>query len=439
MNKILINRSTVNTQTVRAQTQALDSEALKKSIIKKAKLDISELVSKDPILPNSGTGGRAHDEIIADLYAEFEADFGEMSNEELVDFSTRVRLEIDTIVENERLVKNKGLFIDTDQICMITGKQPFAGTSSPHKIRFPNIYKTVGSYNLDQNIFTLHWMPTLRPNSTLSIVRHKVLHTPGYMGWDLELLSNMRYRFNAWIWDRDDQKTEIMSVTSDANQLVQLNEWNHVTFGFDIGGIVIRVEDTVNTQAYSKSIDLFYGIRWDFLSVWDFDAPLGPTGYSEEGPILGDLYWVYPQLIFGGINVSDNTSDIGRLRNSYTTDERSIEPQHQVIELNSAQSRSIKNGLDSYYIIAFRSYIGVPSIEAAEDRFVDDLSENNSLSIASVLDVRFDKIQNGSIRDYSERSNLVVLTGDMKINIAADQLIIAGTKKPSLVSIEGPF
>lgn len=137
--------------------------------------------------------------------------------------------------------------------------------------------------------------------------------------------------------------------------------------------------------------------------------------------------------------MSDNTSDIGRLRNSYTTDERSIEPQHQVIELNSAQSRSIKNGLDSYYIIAFRSYIGVPSIEAAEDRFVDDLSENNSLSIASVLDVRFDKIQNGSIRDYSERSNLVVLTGDMKINIAADQLIIAGTKKPSLVSIEGPF
>lgn len=440
MPKIFINKSDVNSTLTPVGTRAIDDIDLKKSIEKSAKLDINELVSKDPILPAKKGREKSHEEILAELYETFDSAVLEMTQQETKDFYNRVKLEVVFEDDIEELVKKRALFIDTNEVCMITSKRGHAGSAAIGKTKFPLINSAVTRRAIENQMFSMWWMPTMQPTSTQLIARHFVTHVEGPLGWKVELLNDMRYRYTIYLWDRLDEIMVNYSITTTAETSARLNQWNYISFGVFDSSIYFKVNDQVAlSQPFEKNMSNYNDIKYGFTELWNPLAEMGPTGYSETGTILDELYWVYPQLIFGGIDVTDDSSNFGKFRNPLTTEERREQPANQVVQLNSPHCRSIKDGLSSYYLSTFRCYLNLPINQVSEDRFVEDLDTNSNLKTANVLDVRFDKIQNDEIRDYSKNANLVVLTGDMNPLIAQDRIIFTEKKRPSLVSTQGPF
>ena len=458
MPKIYINKLSEEPIALPVITEKVVASDLKKAMEKKLKLGISELVSLKPNFPGGRDNELTKQEKINNILFLYENLIEDLDEPEIRLIWDRVKLDIAEDVTIEELIeeeKNKVLFIDDNQMCIITSKSGYSSTHTNPTKRV--ILGDIENEKLTPLMFTMWWKPMAIPIvDGKSIVSQK---KTGYtqivqdssliynMGWELILNSNGKLTFNVYALDIGEGTQASWSV--ECAQTVKLDEWQYVQFGVDNGSIKIKMERKDDSFVYEettigKDLDDYYWLNWDILNAW------GSYGYVFGlGPIFEDFYFKYPQMIFGGVNILDESSFMGdavsKIRYPVPTTENPVAfleyPENKVWSLKTQDCVSLRNALDSYYVSSIRCYTGVVSMTSLdEDKFLLSMETNPLLASLNSLNISFNTdAEDNVIQDMSPNPNEAILTGDKKIKIAGDDYNILDTNRAKLVNLKGPL
>ena len=156
MPKLLVNKFKLDEKALTVNTRQVDRREITERIEKTIKNDINELVSKYPIVPGTEESAKTPAQLITDLNISLEEALEVMSKEEKEALFNRVNLEVElTEEETKKYVKNKALFIDTNEICMITSKTGVATDQYGSRVKMPILNSDIDSEILEIQSFTL--------------------------------------------------------------------------------------------------------------------------------------------------------------------------------------------------------------------------------------------------------------------------------------------